>query len=264
MRSSSIVGFASFLGLASLFAGGCTPVRLGDDSSGDLGNARFEYQSSDCFFGCSLDRPALEGSKVTIIARGGDVEKRPTARLATGATGVIAAQSESCSCDRSTNDSSESRSIDPSAKCSAGETKSCQLAVDIETSKEGDDTLEIHEANGDLRDKVVFHVRLASKIELSVKVDDQDASPKDGVYEVKRGSRIALASKVLASDGQQMIFTEHGVGHEYADRTVIQPDEKVIFGATDVEDMVTGRAGETSITVTAPGAEAIARFRVVE
>lgn len=259
MRATSIV--VALGSVLSTFAIGCSiePIRLGDDSSGELGRARFEFQSSECTFGCSLDRPALAESMVTVIARVDDAAV-VSARLASGSLSRISRQSESCTCATA---SGSTMNVEPTATCPRGDTKSCQLSIDIETKATGDDRIEILEASGAVHDSVMLHVRAAARIELTVTSADQPVAPgSDGVYVLKKGARVELASKVLAADGAEVVFTEHGVSHSYGDPTVLKPDTKVILGATDVEYMSTGRAAETSVVVSAPGATTTARFRV--
>jgi hypothetical protein len=57
---AALIGFASFAVVAA-----CN-FELGDDTEGDMGNLRFSYSGNGCFFGCSLDKNALQGSLVTV------------------------------------------------------------------------------------------------------------------------------------------------------------------------------------------------------
>src|SRR5688572_8626732 len=58
MRLSSIV--PSFVvAFAAIFATACGPIELEEKSSGENGKLTFEYESSQCEWGCNLDRPAL-------------------------------------------------------------------------------------------------------------------------------------------------------------------------------------------------------------
>ena len=93
--------------IAALFTAACSidvethDIELGDGSKGELGKLRFEVSSSACLLGCALDKPALQGSLVTIIASRMAPDAHLTARLAGGGRSTIVEQRESCSNDRS-------------------------------------------------------------------------------------------------------------------------------------------------------------------
>lgn len=251
------VGLVLFL-TASLSVSACS-FRLGDDSPGELGEARFEYSSSSCLFGCSMERPALAGSIVTVVARTEEGDRRLTARIAGSSSARIAEQRESCHCD----DGDTSRNVEPAERCLERETKRCSLSVDVDARAPGDASLELTDASGALVDRTTLRIRAAARVDLEVRADRTALAPEaDGVFEVVRGAKVEIESTVRDADGAEMIFSRSGLRHVYADRAVLSPDEKVLLGATDVEYVVTGRAGETSITTQAYGAEAVARFRV--
>ncbi len=230
-----------FLPLLALAA--CS-FKLGDDSPGALGNARFEYQSDGCAFGCGLDKTALQGSRVTIVATTSDPSKAPQKAFFDSPTiGTIAYQM-------------------PSVTNSNGES-SFTINVDIETTGAGDGTLEIVDAKGNVIDRATVHVQPAARIDLSVSVADKALAPKGDTYEIAQNQSVKLGAAVYGADGQPLVFTQHGVSHDYADKTIVRPDDKVLFGSTDVEDMVSGRAGDTTVTVRATGASAVAKFHVL-
>lgn len=84
------------------------------------------------------------------------------------------------------------------------------------------------------------------------------------VYEVKQGYKVKVAARVFDADGTELIFTQHGVAHVYGDRDLLEPDAAVVVGATDVEDMIAGsKTGETTVSLTAPGAATVVHFRIV-
>ena len=256
MHSIALLAFSALV--VALAAAGCSP-QLGADTAGEKGNLRFEYSS--CLFGCSLDQKALQGSQVSITTKGGDPDVPLVARLAGDPVGSIASQLESCSCASSSGNGSRSRSIDASKLCDKAETKSCTLAVDIDTRTAGEAKLEIVDPAGAVVDRVTVHVRPAARIELDVHDRKADAQ---GIYEVGWGAKLKVGSKVLDADGVGMIFAKHGVTQAYADANIVGPDSSVLVGSTDVEDAVAKRAGETSLTVRAVGAESTVRFRVTK
>jgi hypothetical protein len=240
--------------VVALSTAACAP--LGEKTEGEKGNVTFSYGGRGCTFGCGLDRSALQGSMVSITAEGGDPEVRKSARLLGTAVGRVSASTESCQCAAS----NKSRSIEPSATCVAGETKSCRVAVDVETTDPGDDVLEIVDPSGKVFDRVAFHVRPAARIEVNVK---EGGTLVGTTYEVKQGYKVKLESHVYDAAGAEAIFTKHGVSFDYADKNIVRPDSAVLIGSTDVEDMISDRPGETTVKVHAPGAENIVRFRVV-
>lgn len=253
----SLILLASSAVLVAVATAGCSPIQLGSDTGGEKGNLRFEYSS--CFFGCSLDQKALQGSQISISAKGGDPNTALVARLAGDPVGSIASQAQSCSCNSSSGNGSSSRTVGTGEKCAKTETKSCTVSVDIETKLAGDAKLEVVDPSGTVVDRVTVRVRPAARIELDVhgrKANDQ------GIYLVQSGEKLQIGSKVLDADGVAMIFAKHGVTQAYADQDIVAPDSSVLFGSTDVEDAVAKRAGETSLTVRAVGAESVVKFRV--
>lgn len=258
MHLPSFFTRSSLVALA-LSAAACS-FGIGESTEGDQGKMHFEYTGGDCLLGCGLDRNALQGSLVTVSARGGDGDVRKKARLTSGAIGAISAQRESCSCETTTRDTRKSRSVEPSTGCASGETKSCSLSVDIETAQPGDSKLEITDFGGNVVDRVTVHVRPAARIDVDVR---EGGTNMGGVYEVKRGSKVKLLSEVFDADGSEVIFARHGVSHAYGDKSILQPDAAVLVGSTDVEDMLAIGLGETTVKVRAEGAEKLVRFRIV-
>ena len=96
MRALPSWVFASFVAAATA---ACS-LSLGSDSAGENGVMRFEYQSSQCTFGCDLERPALEGSAVSIAAKGGDVDSHFNFVFEPSDLAAVQEQTESCSCSQ--------------------------------------------------------------------------------------------------------------------------------------------------------------------
>ena len=231
--------------VAALFTAGCsidvsTPdVEIGDQSRGDLGKLRFEISSSDCLLGCALDKPALQGSLVTVIASNVAPDAHAKARLVGGGRSSIVDQRESCSDERT-----------------------CSLSVDIEVDDASDPKLEIVTGN-EVEDRVTVRVRSAARIETSVTAGDRPLTPEgDGIYRVRPGEHIRLRSRVFTVDGTETVFTKHGVTHEYGNTKVVRSAGEAILGSTNVEDMIAVDAGEATVLVNAVGAQSFARFRV--
>ncbi|MBL8610859.1 MAG: hypothetical protein JNL38_26190 [Myxococcales bacterium] len=260
MRALPSWVFASFVAAATA---ACS-LSLGSDSAGENGVMRFEYQSSQCTFGCDLERPALEGSAVSIAAKGGDVDSHFNFVFEPSDLAAVQEQTESCSCSQRDGRSGATGGVE--LTCKAGETKSCTRKVDLQTRRSGDGKLSLRDARGVVVDQIPVKVRAAARIDLRVRAgkDSRELLPDaSGAYVVTRGDKVELEAKVFDATGAQVVFTQHGVGHEYSDKTVLAPDTSVLLGATDVEYVSTGKAGEATVTVKARGAEAKAAFRVV-
>jgi hypothetical protein len=253
---------ASFI-LLAFGAAGCS-IKLGDKTDGEKGAVTFAYDGPGCFFGCGLDRSALQGALVSISATGGDTNVPQSARIAESSIARVSDQHETCSCDSSsssaTSSSSTSRTIEPSAACSSGETKSCSLGIDLETTAEGDAHLEIVDPKGAIIDRVVVHVRPAARIDIDV-----DGSPvtEGEVTTVRNGQKVKLEAHAFDANGDEEMFTKHGISHDYGDTTIVAPDPSVLIGSTDVEDMIALEPGSTTVKVYAPGTERLVHFLVV-
>lgn len=245
--------------LLSLSTAACN-FKLGDKTEGDKGTMTFAYDGPGCLFGCGLDRSALQGSQVSLTAKGGDANVRQTARIAESSIARVSDQHESCSCDSSSGNQSKSNSIEPSAKCASGETKSCNLAVDLETGDQGDAHLEIVDPTGALIDRVTVHVRPAARIDVKV----NGSAVKEGeVVTLRNFDKVGLESHAFDANGDEALFTKHGISHDYGDTTILAPDDAVLFGSTNTEDMIAKEPGDTTVKVYAPGASQLVRFHIV-
>jgi hypothetical protein len=243
----------------SLGSAGCS-LKLGDKTEGDNGTMSFSYDGPGCFFGCGLDRSALQGSLVTVTAKGGDPDVAQTARISESSIARVSNQTPSCTCDSRSGNTSTSSTIAPSEKCSGGATKSCTLSVDIETSAQGDAHLEIVGPSGALIDRVTVHVRPAARLDVSV---GETAVKDDAPVTARVGDTVALETHAFDAEGNEEIFTKHGISHVYGDSSVLAPDDSELFGSTNVEDMLAKTPGDATVTVRAPGAERVVRFHVV-
>ena len=261
MRLSSLL-LSSFVVLSlslGLGTAGCS-LKLGDKTEGDKGTMSFAYDGPGCFFGCGLDRSALQGSLVTVTATGGDPNVAQKARISETSIARVSDQHESCTCDTTSGSSHTSTSIDPGAKCASGTTRSCSLSVDIETSDQGDAHLEIVDPSGSLIDRVTVHVRPAARLDITVGA----TAVKDGSPITARvGDKVKLETHAFDASGNEAMFEKHGISHDYGDTTILAPDDSVLIGSTNVEDMIAREPGDTTVTVHAPGAEQVVRFHVV-
>lgn len=263
MRLPSLLSLlaVSSLAVASLGTAGCS-VKIGDKTDGDNGTLSFAYQGlDDCFLGCGLDRSALEGSQVSVFARGGDANVAKTARIVEPSIARVSSQTPSCTCDTSTRNESTSTTVDPSATCPSGATKSCRLDIEIETTAAGDAHLEVVDPKGVLIDRVTMHVRAAARIDVTVNgAAVADSQPTT----VRVGQKVKLETHAFDASGAEELFMAHGIGHDYGDKTILGPDASVIIGSTTIEDMIANAPGDTTVKVRASGAEQLVRFHVVE
>ena len=109
--------FACLLALASftLVAGACN-FKLGSDTEGEMGNLRFSYSGSGCFFGCGLDKKVLQGGKVTVDVKG-DTQGGLTAVIDDGSAATVSTQTETCTCNSGTSSSTHSRIVESGVSC---------------------------------------------------------------------------------------------------------------------------------------------------
>jgi hypothetical protein len=258
MRLHSVL-LSSFV-LLSLSTAACS-IKLGDKTEGEKGTMAFAYDGRGCFFGCGLDRSALQGAQISVSASGGDASVRKTARIAAETIARVSNQTESCSCESRQGSSSTSNSVEPSATCPSGQTKTCTLSIDIETAGAGDAELEVVDPKGALIDRVAVHVRPAARLDITV----DGMAVKDGEpTTVRPGEKVKLETHAFAADGSEELFTKHGISHDYGDTTIIAPDSSVILGSTEVEDMIALSPGDTAVKVYAPGAERVVLLHVTK
>lgn len=225
--------------VSTLAVTGCAPAWSDTttfSTAGEKGALTFEYDS--CLFGCGLDRPALQGSAVTLEVKGGSAGAALVARLDNSAVGVIANQHFSC--DEGT----------------------CRLFVDIETKQAGETRVEVVDKAGALVDGVALRVHAAARIAVDV---HGHAAGADGFFAVKQGDKLEVESTVFDAAGDKLAFSHHGVAQVYADRAVVAPDSEFdILGTSDVEKAVAVGIGETTLALRAVGAERLVKFRVTK
>jgi len=200
----------------------------------------FEYSSSQCPFGCPLTQSVVAGSMITITGHSPPEASALTARLSDPSLGHITNFSPSCG-------------------------PSCDYTVDIETTMEGDETLELVDADLVVKASTTIPIRNAANIILVVdsRGAEIDQSP-DAFYEVPLFADISLSATVVDESGSPMVFTKHALEHVYADETIVGHDDVAdLYSGTDVEPMRALGKGETQVTVrTKTGAERIAKFRI--
>jgi hypothetical protein len=261
MRLTSIACFVALISLATVTSG--CDIKLGEDTQGEKGNLRFSYTGNGCFFGCGLDRGALQGSMVTISAEGGALVDGTVRAGITDGYGSVSSLTQSCTCSRSSGNTSTSHTAQPGEKCATNESRSCNLSVDVETTRAGDAKLEILDAKGKVIDRIDILIRPAHHIDVKLRSGSEDVPlGGDGVYEVKQGSMLSLESTVYdASDGE-LIFAKHGVGHRFNDPKVVKGASE-LFGWSDVQSVRAEGPGTATVFVEATGATKEVTFRVV-
>ncbi len=262
---------ASFASLLVSFALVCLPacgptIELGGSTKGDSGKVSFRYSSSQCAFGCALDRPVLQGALITVQVRGASPDVRHELRLTPASIGTMVA-TETCTCERQESASSVALTpVDPPTACPANQKKTCQWSADIQTSDAGDARLLLVDPAGATIDSAGFAVRPADRIETVVKVAGAEAAKGEGgAYLAHVGDPVSVHSTVFSGD-TPMVFTKHGLLPTYSDTAVLASAASrglALGGATDVEDAVAEGAGTASLTMQATGAAAVITVRVV-
>jgi hypothetical protein len=225
--------------VVTLVGAGCAPATTKTtklSSVGDKGELTFKFDS--CLLDCALDQPALQGSAVSITAKGGKPNVALSVRLADSAVATISEQSYVC------------------------DGTDCRLQMKIETKQQGEEKLEVVDKAGNVVDSVALHVKAASAIE--VHVAGHELGP-DNYFTVKQGEKLAVESTVFDDDRSELVFSQHGVSQEYGDKSVVGPDEDLdLFGSSDTEKAVAKNVGDATLTLRAPGAETIVRFHVTK
>lgn len=236
-------------------------LRLGDGTKGERGRLEFAYTSSQCLFGCGLDRSVLQGSAVDVTVDGGDPNVHYNAQLGPGSPGQLR-WIESFYCDSRTSTSTASRSVGPSEACTGSEERSCVRMAKVETSGPGSVVLDVLDANGSVVDRATFHVRPADRIDVSVKVNHVAVqSPADGVFHAYVGDSISIHTEAF-SGGKSMVFSYHGLSQRYENPAVVGPVDAVILGATDTEYAEAKGRGTATVAIGAAGASESVRFQV--
>jgi hypothetical protein len=239
-------------------AGGAT---LGSGTPGNNGKLQFAYVSSQCGLGCPLDRPVVQGAMITIQATGGDPSIAYTMAVEPASLGTVTT-AQTCMCSSSAGTSGSGRVVGVGEPCGSGETRSCIVSADVQTSGPGTASIEVLDPSGRVVDSAPFSIAPADRIDQSVLVDGRAAAPgADGSYAVHVGDHIEVRSTVYSGD-QKMVFTQHGLEPSYSHPDVVASDPSVVLGATDVEYAVAKAPGDASVTMTAVGAKATVAFDV--
>jgi len=255
--------FACLLALASftLVAGACN-FKLGDDTEGEMGNLRFSYTGSGCFFGCALDKKVLEGGKVSVNVSG-DTQGGFTAVIDDGSPATVSTQTETCTCNSGNSSSTHSRIVQAGVSCESGETKTCSMNVEITAANEGFSKLKVLDGKGAVVDQVDIAARPAARLDLAVTANDVAVEPKDGVYTVRVHANGKLAVKAFDADGDELFWSRDGLTFTYDDQRVVEGGGDALSSA-NYEAFTPLVSGDATVEVATAGggAHAAVRFHV--
>ncbi|MDB5215460.1 MAG: hypothetical protein JWO86_3387 [Myxococcaceae bacterium] len=259
---------ACLLALASftLVAGACN-FKLGDDTEGEMGNLRFSYSGPGCFFGCALDKKALQGAKVS-VAVSGDTQGGLTGTIDEDTAATVSTQTEVCTCSSGSASKVRSRVVQNGQRCESGETMTCTMTIEVTAVRQGFSKLKVLDGKGAVVDQVDIAVRPAARLDLAVTSKEAAASkeaavaPKDGVYTLKRHADARLSVKAFDSDGDELFWSRDGVTFTY-------DNEQVVYGAgasfsANADSLTVFAEGDATADVASAGetARATARFHV--
>jgi len=253
--------FASLLALASftLVAGACN-FKLGDDTEGEMGNLRFSYSGTGCFFGCGLDKKALQGAKVSVSVAG-DTQGGLTGAIDDGSAASVSTQTETCTCNSKSGSTSHSRIVESGASCESGETKSCTLTIELSADREGFSKLRITDGKGAVVDQVDVTTRSATRLDLSITADGTAVTPKDGVYTMNAHAHGVVSAKAFDSDGDELVSSHDGLKFTFDDSHEIVPEGDGFFAASSTT-FISPAGGDGTIDVSASGGAAHATARI--
>jgi hypothetical protein len=259
---------ACLLALASftLVAGACN-FKLGDDTEGEMGNLRFSYSGPGCFFGCALDKQALQGAKVS-VAVSGDTQGGLTGTIDEDTAATVSTQTEVCTCSSGSQSKVRSRVVQSGQRCESGETMTCTMTIEVTAVRQGFSKLKVLDGKGAVVDQVDIAVRPAARLDLAVTSKEAAASkeaavaPKDGVYTLKKHADARLSVKAFDSDGDELFWSRDGVTFTY-------DNEQVVYGAgasfsANADSLTVFAEGDATADVACAGetAHATARFHV--
>lgn len=235
-------------------------TQLGQSTTGELGRVDFSYGAT-CFFGCSMDRPVLVGGSERIDVTGPGDAKGVTA-ASTDPAIVEFNLKRSCSCDRSSGNSGEGMSTDAQGNCPAGFEKTCDNSVDMQALAQGDAKLQLFDAQGQLLDRVVVHVRKAASAQFQQSDNGLSNSQPIDQLVVKSGNTVTLSAKLLDADGQALIARD-AVTWGSQDKSVAGFPVYTLTSQDSVDDSAQGQSdwitvkgvqpGSTHIKVQVPG-----------
>lgn len=217
-RRKMLWALAAVLGLG---AGGCS-LKLGDSTSGEIGRVNFAY-TTDCLFGCSMNRSLIIGSHATISVSGVGNDSGVTA--ASGAPAVASFKVErACWCDQSGDASTSTYDVGQKQSCPAGWSKDCQNTIDVTALGTGDAELELNDATGNLIDRTPVHVRAPKSASF-----EQDFSSA-GAFQVEVHESTTILARFTDADGRDMIATD-GVTWSLGDPSVAELSPTALFSS---------------------------------
>jgi hypothetical protein len=254
--------FASLLALASftLVAGACN-FKLGDDTEGEMGNLRFSYSGTGCFFGCGLDKKVLQGSTVSVSVKG-DAQGGLTAAIDEGSAASVSTQTETCTCNSKSGSTSNSRLVQGGVRCESGETKSCSLSVDVSADHEGFSKLKVLDGKGAVVDQVDVTTRVAARLDLAITADDVAVAPKDGVYTMKSRAEGKIVAKAFDGDGDELLFSQNGFDFRYDDPHLRASNDDWFLVSANTSTFRSLAAGDATIHVAAANGRTTADARL--
>jgi hypothetical protein len=254
--------FACLLALASftLVAGACN-FKLGDDTEGEMGNLHFAYSGPGCFFGCSLDKKAMQGAKVSVTVSG-DTTGGLIGSIDEDGAATVSTQMETCTCSSGDKSTTHSRIVHDGAHCESGETMKCTMTVEVAAVREGFSKLKVLDGKGAIVDQVDIAVRPATRLELAVTSKGGAVEPKDGVYTLKKHADAKLSVTAFDSDGDELYWSRDGLKFNYDNETVVSGGGAVFSATYDALTLFS--EGDANVEVVCAGetARASARFHV--
>jgi hypothetical protein len=262
MRSSTaLVFFSLALSSCAFAAAGCSNDTGGEHpyANGETGRLRFEYWQTICTKDCTLDRPALQGSRVEIVARArGDLRVPYAATISSSEIGTITREIFYCACDRG----AASRQVETEEECLPDETRECKLHVDVHAVKAGDVVISVLDPQERLVDRTTLQIRPADRLRLHVFEGEAELAPREGVYVVPRATSLMLGWDVLDAKGVPLVYSRDAISCTYSDEGVV--GRATLLGPIDDEHLRTVTPGQATIAVRATDAESTATFRVTE
>lgn len=265
--SMGLFSSSSFASPASMVGAGLGSALAIASSSGcavSLFSARtrpalsFAYASlSSCEYTCRPARQSLlVGSEITVTTTELDASRRYTARLTTDAVGRITRQSERCACATTTAAGSTKRDIEPSDGCADGATKTCTHQATIATTNVGDTEFELH-ADGELDGHTTIKVRAAGRLDFTVTELGTRLFAIGGVHRIRVGAAVRVVASAYGDDGGMLVIGSGGVraGSSAPDRLEVGNGYLEAVGIAE---------GDAELTLSAAGAETVARFSVGE
>ncbi len=235
-------------------------------SKGQNGVAEFSLSSAQCILGCNTNQPVLLGSSITVEATVKTHTEDPLfLRVADASMGSAEPSSQSCSCSGS--------AVSCASTCPPGQSKSVTVSFDVQTKAAGDVPIELVDAAGVVVDSSSIVVHPAKTIEARVSSGPQGAdhadvtAAADGTYTVHVGNQVDVVFKAMDDQGNDLVFTRHGVIPTYANAKALAPTTDLvdrIIGFTNQEVADALASGDAQISLAAQGASTTVKFHVVK